>query len=206
MEIKDYLQIIRKHLWLFVGVVLISIILSYVLTIIQPKTFTAQSTVMATKTSNAGPKECYDENSKLCTTALLSNNYAQIVAKWYTTASITAKIYQAAGINIPNARQDKLAKTFKAVYTPEGVVSVTITGKNSNDLVNLLNSSYSVLQNKTSEFSDSKQNQYELTQTVPYVSENSPRTLLNIIIGIICGFILGTLAVMGKEYFRNNRS
>lgn len=203
MEIKDYLQIIKKHLGLFLGIVFGCIILAIVLTISRPVTYTAQTSFTASKSSISDPLEHYDEINKVCSTTQLTGSYAQTVSLWFTSAAVVKEIYQQGDLEVPNVTQDKLAKTFKAIHSLEGVIRVTVNGRNKDDLVKLLDSASIVMQGKTADFTDLDKNTYKLTEDTPIVTQDSPSLVLNILIGLIAGLILAVLTVLTLQYFKN---
>ena len=205
MEIIDYLKIIRRHLTIFISIVVLSTALAFILTKNQPTSYTAATTFTASKSAKINPVEIYDPANKICSGLQLSNRFSEIVTAWFNSPSIVSEIYQQADLKVPNITQDNLAKTFKVFYTPQGVISVTTSGHNPEDLFKLLNNAGIILQNKTTQLSDRDSYNYQLTEETPVVTQDKSKLGLNTFVGLFSGLILAILTVMMVEYFKKKQ-
>ena len=205
MELMDYLKIIKKYLAIFSIIVLISTALAFILTKAQPITYTAATTFNATKSAKVNPAEIYDPANKICSGLQLSSEYSQMVTAWFNSPAIVQEIYHQADLTVPDITQDNLAKTFKALHTPEGVISVTVSGQNPEELPRLLTAANSVLQSKTNDLSDRNNYNYQLSEETPVVTKDATHLGLNTLVGLVSGIILAIVATMALEYFRKNQ-
>lgn len=205
MELKDYLLIIRKNLFLFILIFVILASLAYVLTKTRPLTYTAATSFTVSKSSKINPVEIYDPLGQTCTNLQLSNSYANTINAWLISPAVVTEIYQASGLKIPKVSQDTLAKTFRPVNTPGEVVMVTVSGQDADQLLQLLNASDQVLQSKTTQLSDIETNNYKLTKESSIVTLNSINLWRNTLIGLLSGILLSMIAVMMINYFKTKR-
>ena len=201
MELRDYVRIIRKHLIVFLIVVILGGGFAYLFTKRQPTSYTAQTTFTVNKASalkqNQVSYYLYDNYYNVQSAGLFS----QVVTTWFASPAVVTEIYQKAGIDSSSLSQKTLSKTFKAVRDEPATINVTISGTNKDELSKLISAASDVLQTKTNELNNSD-TVYEITKFQPIITQNSSNSLINTLIGLVAGIILGAISALSIEYFR----
>ncbi|AKM82658.1 TPA: hypothetical protein DD449_01030 [Candidatus Berkelbacteria bacterium] len=204
MELKEYFKIIGKHLWVFVTIILLTTVFAFGFTKAKPTTYTSSTTFTVNKASALKQSQAnyylYDNYYNVQSSGL----YAQVVASWFSSPAVVTDIYQKAGIAVPNVSQNTLGKTFKATYDQPSVINVSISGSDQTELQKLMNAAYDVLQAKTDELGQNDVSFYELAKFEPVVTKDNPSLILNTVIGLIAGIILGALIALAVEYFKED--
>lgn len=202
MELKDYLKIIRKHIWVFVIIAILTTGFAVIFTKTRPISYTAITTFTVNKGSSLKQSQAnyylYDNYYNVQSAGL----FAQIVSQWFNSPAVVTSIYQNANITVPDVSQSALGKTFKATYSQPAVIDVSISGKDQDQLQKLMNSAFQVLQGKTNELGQNDNAFYQLAKFDPIVTRDQQNLPLNTIIGLIAGLILGALVALSIEYFK----
>lgn len=206
MELREYFRIIGRHLTAFIGIILLSLIFTTVFTKMQPISYTASTSFTVNKGSSLRQKDVnyylFDNYYNVQSAGLFS----QTIATWFSSPSLVKEIYEKAGLAVPNVSQKTLAKTFRADRQEPATINVTVTGENKEELNKLINAASSVIQEKTDELGkSSSETVYEMAKFDPIVSENKTNWLLNMIIAIVSGVLVGLIIVFGIEYFKDEK-
>lgn len=205
MELKDYFKIIGRYWKIFWGLVIISVLATFIFTKVQPQTFLASTTLTVNKASVLRQSDIdyylFDNYYNIQSSGLFS----QIVASWFESPALVKEIYNKAEIDLPPISQKKLAKTFKAVREEPATINVSITGPKQEELEKLINAAPQVMQEKANELARSDQeNIYDIIKFTPIVTETTPNLWLNMLIGLLAGLILGAIISLSINYFKEN--
>lgn len=205
MELRDYFKIVGRYLVLFLIIVILSGASAFWWTKSQPQSYLASTTVTVNKASTLDQKNVnyylYDNYYNVQSAGLFS----QIVVSWFESPSLVEEIYQKANVALPNIAQSKLSKTFKAVRQEPSTINVSISGTNKDELNKLINASTEVLQTETNKLSPDSASAYELATFPSIVTNNNPNVILNTLVGLIAGILVGFFLILGIEYFRSEK-
>ena len=205
MELRDYIKIIRKNLWAFLIIVLLSTVFAFGFTKMRPTTYTSSTTFTVNKGSTLKQSQSnyymFDNYYNVQSAGLFS----QIVQLWFESPALVTEVYQKAGIALPNVSQKELGRTFKAVRDEPAIINVSVSGPDKDQLQKLMNSAYTVLQAKTDELGNNDTSFYQLAKFEPVVTKDQPSLLLNTVIGLLTGLILGALVALAVEYFKEEK-
>lgn len=205
MELRDYFKIIGRHWVIFIIIVLLGGVSALYFTKKQGSTYTASTTFTVNKNSVLPQSKTsyylYDNYYNVQSAGLFS----QIVTTWFASPSLVKEVYQTAGVEVPNVSQKSLSKTFKAVREEPATINVSISGSDSAELDKLINAASTVLQEKTNELGKNQDSFYEIAKFTPIVSKNTPNIMLNTIIGLVAGAILGVMVALGIAYFKEEK-
>lgn len=206
MELREYIKIIRRYGKLFWAVVILATAFAFILTKIQPQTFLASTTLTVNKSGAIKQSQTdyylFDNYYNIQSSGL----YSQIIASWFESPAVVKEIYTKADVLLPPVSQKKLSKIFKAVREEPATINVTLSGTNKNELDKLINSAADTMQDKTNEIGKSdKDNVYDIVKFTPVITETTPNLLLNTIIGLLSGIILGVILVLATAYLREEK-
>ena len=186
----------------FIVIVVLSGAAAYLFTRSQKTNYTASTTLTVNKSSTLKQSEAayylYDNYYNVQSAGLFS----AIVTTWFESPALVKEIYQTANLEVPNISQSKLAKTFKALRQEPATINVTISGNDKDQLDKLINAAATVLQEKTNELGKNSDSFYEIAMFNPIISTNHPHYLLNTIIGLFAGILLGAIVALGINYFK----
>jgi len=186
----------------FIAIVILSGVAAFYFTRSQKTNYTASTTFTVNKSSALKQSEAnyylYDNYYNVQSAGLFSS----IVTTWFESPALVKEIYQTANLEVPNISQGKLAKTFKALRQEPATINVTISGNDKDQLEKLINAAATVLQEKTNELGKNSDSFYEIAMFQPIVSTNHPSYMLNTIIGLFAGVLLGAIVALGINYFK----
>jgi capsular polysaccharide biosynthesis protein len=201
MELRDYIGILKRHFIVFIAIIILTTVAAYAFTKMKPDSYTAQTTITVTNTSNLKQSQVnyyLFDNYYKNQSALL---FSQTVSKWYVSDSFLNQVYQKAGIDNANSANSKF--NVGASVTP--TLTVSITGKDKSELTNMVNSSVEVVQSETDKINKVSDSSFTISSFAPTVAQNNPGTKLNTIIGFISGIILGYITIILIAYFKREK-
>ena len=205
MELRDYISIIFRHIWVVVIVIILATLSALFFSRGKATTYTASTTFTVVKNSILKQSQVnyylYDNYYNIQS----ANLYAQTVANWFSSPSFTSEVYQKSGITDASLSQKELGNTFTATYQLPTNVNVVITGVDKDTITSLINASGKVVSEKTNQLGQSQDAYYEITNFSPVVTENKPSVKMNVVIGFVSGLILGILAALATFYFKREK-
>lgn len=205
MELREYFKIIGRHKTIFLGLIILTTLLTFIFTKTRPQSFLASTTLTVNKSSVLRQSQVdyylFDNYYNIQSSGLFS----QIVASWFESPAVVKEIYSKAEISLPQVSQKKLSKVFKAVREEPAIINVSLSGSDKVEIEKLVNAAAAVMQEKTNELGKSdKESIYDIVKFAPIVNEITPNIWLNTVIGFLAGIILGAILALAIEYFRTD--
>lgn len=201
MEMREYFKIIGNYWKVFVAIVILGTLATFIFTKMQPTKYTASTTFTVNKNSALKQTEVnyylYDNYYNIES----AGSFAQVVANWFMSPAFVDEVYKNAGLEVPNVSQSKLANTFRSAYMQPATIDVSISGSNKDELTKLINSAAVVVQEQTNKLGKNSDSFYEIAKFDPIVSQNNPSLILYTLIGFFASVLLGAVIVFAINYF-----
>lgn len=207
MNFNDYLEFIRKYI--YVTIILILFIVSYSLFQSKKNPFIYSGSITFTignKLNVANDATGYNNYYSLTTSSILS----ETIVGWISSPNIVSKIYQEAGYPISN---DKISNLEKKIHynrptSMSNVVIAMVEGDSNEETNSILVSTKKVINEQLSNLESQSAAPPGLTiiSSEPTVLSKKVNSLSSIIIGAIAGLILGFIVslVIGAIKENNN--
>lgn len=202
MELREYLAIIGKRSWLFITVILLITMGTYLFTVSQPKSYDASSFVnVVVKQSTEQKPDYYDYDNYYSLQA--SSLFADTIIAWLKDPSNVIKIYNQAQIERPDIKLNNFSRLIKTRKNNPATVQVMFNHKDKLIAESLINTTVKFIEDKTNQWA-----QQDLIKDVyidnsqPIVIEYKPSVLLNTVIGFVAGIVLGLALVFFVEYLK----
>lgn len=129
MEIKEYIQIIRRHLNIFLAVIAIVVAGTFLVAALRPVTYSASLGLNITRSgAQATPDYKFDDFYRL----QADEKFAETVVQWLKDPRTVADIYGAAGLNVGEFSIRQLAKSFVPEKLSSQFISVSLTARSEN--------------------------------------------------------------------------
>lgn len=200
MELKDYLNVVRKYLWLLVFVVVISTVATFLFSYLVPESFDASSTIYITKKQNTNELG-YQYDSYYAIQA--STLYADYITAWLKDPSVVVQIYNNAKLNLPTQKIKDLSKIITAKKILPAGITITLNDENEAIVRNLIDNTVSVIKNKNANWEQNISNKdFVLNVDEPLVIKHEKSLLTDSLIGLISGVIIGLGLVFLVDYFK----
>lgn len=134
MELKEYIQIIKKHFQLFISTVIIIILASFAYFFFRPVSFATSLTLNITRSGSQDTSEYkYDDFYRL----QADEKFAETLVQWLGSPRVVEDIYKEAGINTQNRTLRQLGKSIKAEKMSSQVVAVNFSSKDNKTAQNI---------------------------------------------------------------------
>lgn len=204
MELKDYLKIIGKKIWLFLIIVFIVTIGTYFLTINQPISYDGSTTlnvVVKKPVSYQQNYYNYDNYYALQGCSL----FADTVVAWLQDPSTVLEIYDKAGLQKPELSLKNLSKIIKAHKKPPASVYITYNNTDKTAVEKLIKATAKYAEEKTETWSNEGLiDNLHIASTTPVVIEHKPAIMLNTLFGLVGGLLIGLAVIFFQEYMKKN--
>lgn len=202
MEFKDYLEIMRKRIWILIVVTIIVTLGVYFYTVKQPVTYDSSANIYITIKKVVPDNPNYFQYDNYYAQQS-SNLFADTVIAWVQDPSNVVEIFNNAQIATPEVNLQEYSKLINAKKKQGGAVQITFNSADKSASENIIAATTKFIENKSAEW-----NQSGLTENIfidsskTASSEHKTSLNMNIIIGIISGVIIGLVAIFMAEYFR----
>lgn len=202
MELKDYLEIIKKRIWWLIVIVLITTVGACWFTVSQPITYDASSYVNILVRPESTQNYEYDNYYSLQAGGL----FVDRVINWLQDPSNVTDIYANAQLNTPSTNISDLTKVINAKKKAPATVTILVNNQNKDTAQALVNSTKNFISQKTQELTDKGSiKNIDLDMSKTLVAENKPNVTVNTIIGFVAGLILGLIMIFLAEYFSRKK-
>jgi len=198
MELRDYVKIISRNIWLIIIVIVLTGLLSYLFTSKTKTTYSGFKTISVNKSASATNSNYYQYDGFYSASA--ANLQAKGLASWINTPATVNQIYEKAQLSAPEVN-DKNLKNLISVKNDidSNVVSISMTDSSKEDLIKKLDSLGELAQTYFSTITSS--DQYSLRTGDNAISSQVANSQMNLLAGIFSGLIIGIVLAFGKEYF-----
>lgn len=203
MEVRDYINILKRNLALIIIATVIFAALALVMTLRQKTTYQSSisiaiSSLQATKQSDL-PYYQYDNYYATQVATTLSDN----VVGWMSSPSMVAEIYQAAGYPLPSGNLRELGKIFtaKKKVATATVIDIGYSSTDDQQSEKLMSATADVLKKQIeSNNSANESAKFKADATTPVVIIAPKPYALNIVIAALVGlFISVGVAFLGES-------
>lgn len=203
MELKEYLRIIGKRIWILVVCVIIITLASFLFTRSQPIVYYGSLSGYILVTDSIATSPTKDDYFKYDNYYALqaSTLFADTIVSWIQDPVNVSEIYQQAQVDLPTDELKKYARLFSVRKGDPATIYVTLNSKNKNDVETLLSSTKSFLQTKTQSWLDKGLiKNVAIDFNEPIVVAQNPQVGLNSLIGVIAGIIVGLALIFFTDY------
>lgn len=202
MELRDYLKIISKRIWLFISVVVVVLAGTYIFTITQPVTYDGSTLLnVVVKKSADAQSNYYDYDNYYAIQG--SSLFADTIVAWLGDPSNVYDIYSLAGLSKPDISSKNLSKLITAQKKPPASVIVNFNSTDKDKVEKLMNAINEFVVNKTGTWSkEGLMENLHVDYSAPVVIEHKPSILTNMLIGLAAGIVLGLALVFFVDYMK----
>lgn len=203
MELRDYLKIISKRIWLLVGTVIVVAIGTYWFTAIQPITYDASSfvNVVVKQPTNQGSTQYFQYDNYYSIQS--SSFFTDAIIAWLQDPSNVDSIYNSAQIAKPDVKLSNLSKLIKATKKPPFSVQISFSNKDQVAAEDLVKSTVNFVKDKSATWTkEGVVKDIYVENSQPLVVIHKPSVILNTVVGIVVGIFLGLAIVFLVDYLK----
>lgn len=199
MELRDYLAIIGKRIWLFIIVVAIVTLGTYFFIASQPTTYDASSSISVLVKPSAESEAYYEYDNYY---ALEANKLlASEVANWFQSPSNIQEIYQKAQLSLPEVKIQKIPKLIDVKTKQPATILIYVHQKEEKMAKGLVEATLDFVKDKIENLvKKGSLKSVDLEIAPVMVVGHQPSVLLNTVIGFVAGLVIGLALVFLVEY------
>jgi len=201
MELKDYLGIIGKHIWLLISIVIICTIGVLWYSSRMPASYDSSSFVTVTVQNENIQKDAayydYDNFYSLQGSGFFADN----IISWLSDPSNVSEVFSMAKIERPDVNLKKMSKVLQTKKKTPSSVQIIYNDVNKASSASIVESTIQFIKEKTESWNSKGLIKNIYIDNSPVISVvRKPDVALNTIIGFVSSLIIGLVIVFLSEY------
>ncbi len=201
MELKEYLKNIRKNFKLILSVAVITGISAFLFSVAQPLKYEVSLSLFINKDKTQETDDFkYDGYYALQASEIIANS----VEQWMKSPEVVDAIYQEAGIGYDFKSFKNYVKKFTVKKMSAQYIEIKFKTNSEEDAKKISAAVVKIVESKIKALGENSEQElsFSVENKNPIIIKSRPNAFLNLIIGLISGFVLGIFVVFGKEYFK----
>lgn len=198
MNTQVYQNVFRRRLSLVVAVTVIVALLAFLGTWLLPERYSV-SVSIAVNVSDQQATPDYKFSRYYGTQA--SEKFSETVASWFQSPEVVQRIFERAELDPGTTSLRGLSKIFTAESLAAQNVEVDFTTTSREEATRLLGAVRAEVAQKTADLNQEEEAMFETIIAEPIVIPKERDYLLNGVVGLIVGVILGLALAAAREYW-----
>ena len=199
------MNIFKKYRWLIISITVITLVGGAIFTVMKPVYYDTSISFSINRLNHQTTGE-YQYDGYYAIQA--SDLFSQTVMSWMLTPSVLLEIYSQADIDPQITSLEEISSRFKAKkYSPQNIV-ISYKERDYSDAEKLSLAITTVVEDKAKQSNTTTDNEalFDVQGTTPVIVERAPILWLNILIALISGLVISSLAAYIIEYLRRGDS
>lgn len=198
MDLKEYLQIIKKHKNLFIFVILFVSLGVFAYYSFRPVSFVTSLTI---DVSRIGFQETTDYRYDDFYRLQADEKFCETIVEWLKNPRVVADIFKEAGIDTEKLNLKKLSASVKAQKRSSQIVAINFGASDEKTAKKIANAIIKIISKKTEVLNaNQKENTwFQIFSDEPVIKENKINWMI-ILAGFLAGIFLAFWTVLIKHY------
>jgi capsular polysaccharide biosynthesis protein len=199
MELKEYIQIIKRNLGLFIITAAVIVLVVFAFFYLRPVFYTSSLTLNISRSGSQTTEQFkYDDFYRL----QADEKFAETLVEWLRDPRIVSDIYKQAGLNTQNFSLKQLQKSLAPEKLSSQVVTVNFSTPDKKTADKISQSITNVISQTTQSLNKNQKEEtwFEIVPQEPVIVKYKPNFLLILISSILGGLFLAFWVVLGKHY------
>jgi capsular polysaccharide biosynthesis protein len=201
MELKEAIKIINNKIKIIAAISIITAMSAYIFSFIQPAVYETSLSLLIGKEGTQETDDFkYDGYYALQTSEILADSIQQ----WMKSPETVDEIYKEAGVDREFESIKSYSKKFTAKKMSPQYAEIKFKASERDEAEKISSAIVKVINNKTRKIQENSNEEisFKVESGSPVILETRPNILINSIIGLISGSVLGLFFVFTKEYFK----
>lgn len=201
MDLKEYLKLIKDNYRIIITVCIITGISTFLFSILRPVKYDVSQSLFVNKSNSQETDDFkFDGYYALETADAISDS----IGEWLKSPQVVNDIYARSGIDPSFKNITSYSKKFKAKKLSADFVEIKFESRSIDEASKISGAIVDVVNSKMKLLNDTSDGEvsFSITGNSPIIVENKLDALLNFVIGIVSGMILGIFIALSREYLR----
>ncbi|XOU94740.1 MAG: hypothetical protein ACNFW9_01605 [Candidatus Kerfeldbacteria bacterium] len=197
------MNIFKKYRWLIIIITVVAVAGGTIFTIMKPVYYDTSISFSINRLNHQTTGE-YQYDGYYAIQA--SDLFSQTVMSWMLTPSVLLEIYSQAEIDPQITSLEEISSRFKAKkYSPQNIV-ISYKERDYDTAEKISSAIITIVEAKakTSNTTTDDEALFDVKGTIPVIVERAPILWLNILISLISGLVISSLAAYIIEYLRKD--
>jgi capsular polysaccharide biosynthesis protein len=204
MELAEYIDIIKRHMWAFVVVVSLITLLAVLFSAVRPAIF---DTALSLDIAVAQREETQDFQFNGYYAIQSSELFADTLVSWLESPDVVVTVYDRSGVALPSDNVSRLTRVFDAEKLSSQHVKIAFANSSTEQALAIVSGLEETIQEKAAALNETSQGttSFHVIFSEPIVKEKPRNLALNGIIGLIVGLMVGCGVAFTWEYFSKQK-
>lgn len=201
MELKEYLQIFKVNIKLFVFVIVLAVAGGFLYFFLKPVSYTASLMINITRSGTQETSEYrYDDFYRL----QADEKFAETVVEWLKNPRTAKDVYARSGIDTEKSSLRQLSKIFVAEKRSSQIVSVSFSAGDENSAEEISKALVFVVSQNTQMLNKEQKEDtwFDIAAEEPVIVKNEMKSMFVFLVSLAIGIFLGFWAVMARHYLK----
>lgn len=202
MELREYIQLIKKYKIIFFATWLAVIALATGWAQSRPKSYDVS---MAVEVARDDQEQTDDYQFDQYYRLEADNKFSDTVVQWLKDPAVVHVIYSDAGLALPSDDLQKLAKTFRVEKLSSNYIQVRYAVTDPQQAEKLWTSADKMLNARTGKLNHDEKNDnwFHLLLAKPLVAPAKVEMKVVVVMALIGGFLVALVTVLVKHYWQD---
>jgi capsular polysaccharide biosynthesis protein len=199
MELKEYFQIIKNNLWLFILTIIVVVMAVFAYFYLSPISYSTSLTLNISRQGVQNTDQFkYDDFYRL----QADEKFVETIVEWLQDPRIVTNIYSTTGINTQNYSLRQLEKSFIPEKLSSQMITVNFSAPDEKTAQKISGAIISVISKTNQDLNkDQKEDTwFEIVPQDPVILQYKPDFKLVLLGSVLGGIFLAFWVVMGKHY------
>jgi len=201
MELRDIFKIISQRIWIFILIIVIVGVGTYFYTQSQSSKFIGSLTIYTMINPQADNPNYYEYDNYY--TFQASESLLDTISAWFKDPAYLTQIYSMANEDLPDIKFKKYATLFSIKKNIPSSLVISINSTSQDYVRNVLESAKQFsIDNLTLWQKNGLVKNASISASDIFIVNEKPDMAINLVLGLISGFVIACLFVFGLEYFK----
>lgn len=201
MELKEYIQIIRNNIKIFMSVIIFAVVIGFVYFHFRPVSYTVSLTLNITRLGSQDTAEFkYDDFYRL----QADEKFAETIVEWLKSPRVVENIFKDAGLETDRLSLKTLGKSIKPEKRSSQVIFVRLVASDERTAQKLADSAFKVIRQNTQNLNNDQKETtwFEVVADKPVIRKDQYDPKFVLAGSSLSGIFLGFWTVMIRHYLK----
>ena len=202
MDLKEYLQLIRRDIKIFISVAAIIVVSTLAYFYFQKESYLTSLTLNITRSGIEATQDYrYDGFYRL----QADEKFAETVVEWFKSPRVAADIYSEAQMNLQGLSTAQLSKITSAEKRSSQIVAVKFFSSTPEAAQKISEAAVKIISQNVEKLNESQKEKswFEVVAEKPITLKDKPNYKIILLASLLAGIFLAFWTVMFRHYFKN---
>ncbi len=201
MELKEYIQIIKKQYFLVIAIIIVTVLIAEGYFIFRQKDYNTSLLINITRTGTQETTDFrYDDFYRL----QADEKFTETLVQWLKSPRVVLDILDEAGVDTKDMNLRKLSKAIRPEKMSSQVILISYVSQDSQTAKKISQSIVNVISKKTEDLNEDQKNNtwFKIISNDPVIVKNQIDLVMVFLASLLIGFFLSFWLAILRHYLK----